>query len=102
MPGNILVASVDVTIEDGTALLAGDVVPLGDRRQFININDISAVASEFGQAALDCHSIGAPLLCDDFDWNNFINANDASAAATSFATSGPGPWIEPEGRALPQ
>ena len=91
---NLVVGAEDVIVEDPTPLLAGDVVPLPDVDQFMNINDVSAVTSQFGQPAVDCHATGDPLLYIDFDCNGFININDVSVVASNFIQGGPRPWLE--------
>ena len=92
---SIAVDAADVTVEDPTPLLAGDVVPTGNVDQVVNINDVSASASLFGQPAVDCHAMGDPLLYIDFDCGGFININDISVVASNFIQGGPRPWVEP-------
>ena len=80
-------------MEDPTFLLAGDVVPSPDGDQFVDINDVSALTSQFGQPAVDCREIGVPYL--DFGWSGFININDVPAVASNFIQVGARPWVEP-------
>jgi hypothetical protein len=70
-----------------TELLGGDL----DGNAYVNIQDISGMASKFGQPSTNCAVDGLPA---DLDCNGLVDINDLTGAVGNFGAAGPTPWQE--------